>query len=71
MASRFIKLFFNVDAAREANRQFRDRIAEINEHDAEVKAALAEAKAQNKAAFKARIAANTAKRNAQLKNGRY
>jgi hypothetical protein len=71
MASRFMKLFFDTDALAKHTQEFRDRIAEIDEKDTEVKAAIADARAENKAAFKATIAANTAKRNAQLKAGRY
>jgi hypothetical protein len=66
-----MRLFFNMDAIREANQKYAERIAEINENDAEVKAAIANARIQNKAAFRATLAANTAKRDAQLKAGKY
>lgn len=66
MASRIARLFFNVDAIREANQIYRDRMAEIHEQEREFNEALATAKQNNKAAFHAQIAANTAKRKAKL-----
>lgn len=71
MASRFMKLFFDPEKVAAANAKFKARLAEIDAHNEEVKAAIADARTQNKAAFKATIAANTAKREQQLKTGRY
>jgi hypothetical protein len=75
MASRLGKMvlgvFFDTEGLAEANRKYRERMAEINANDAEVKAAIADARTENKEAFRATIAANTAKRKAQLKAGRY
>ena len=55
MASRFGKMvlgvFFDTDKLAATNANYKARIAAINEKDAKVKAAIANAKAQNKAAF--------------------
>ncbi len=71
MASRIIKFFFDTEKLAETNAKYKARISEINEKDANVKEAIRNAKAANKAAFLAELHANTAKRNAQLKSGRY
>ena len=75
MASRFGKMvlgiFFDADKMAANNARFKARIAEIDEENANVKEAIKNTRAANKAAFMATIDANTAKRKSQLKAGRY
>jgi hypothetical protein len=52
MAGRFMKLFFDTEKLAATNARFRARMNEIDEESANVKEAIADAKAQNNAAFK-------------------
>lgn len=60
MASRFMRLFYNPEKLAEANAKYKARIAEINANDAEVKDAIATARAANKATLKTQLALNNA-----------
>lgn len=61
MASRFMKIFFNTEKLAATNARYRARMAEINEKDAEVKAAITDARAKNKAQFHKDMAENNAR----------
>lgn len=55
MASRFMKLFFDTEKLAATNARFRARMAEIDEENTNVKEAIKDAKARNKAAFRAAL----------------
>ena len=71
MANWLVRLFIDPEKLSEANRKYRERIAEINEENADVKAAIKDKRAENKAQFLAAIDRNTAKRNTQLATRKY
>lgn len=58
MASRFMKLFFNPEGVAAANAKFKARLAEIDEKNETVTAAIVDARARNKAAFKEQLKEN-------------
>jgi|KBSSwiStaDraftv2_1062776.scaffolds.fasta_scaffold07467_20 predicted NAD-dependent protein-ADP-ribosyltransferase YbiA (DUF1768 family) len=60
MASRFLRLFIDPEKLAEANRKYQERMREIEEHDADVKEAIRDAKARNKAEFHAALDRNNA-----------
>lgn len=59
MASRIARFFFNQEKLSEANATYKARISEINTHNDEVQAAIASARAENKATLKTELQLNT------------
>jgi hypothetical protein len=52
MASRFLRLFIDPEKLAEANRKYQERLRAIDENNADVKEAIRDAKARNKADFR-------------------
>jgi hypothetical protein len=60
MASRIARFFFNTEKLAEANAKYKARIAEINENNETVKAAIAQKRVENKRVLHEQLAKNNA-----------